>query len=53
MDSQRAPDATRRIEIRGPLSRADAEMLQLELRRVARRHGIEVTAIRVERTEEC
>jgi len=51
MDSERALQ-TRVIEIRGRLSRADAEVLQLELRRVARRHGVEVTAVHVERTED-
>ena len=43
--------ATRRIEIRGDLTRADAESLQLELRRVAGRLRVEVTDVRVERIE--
>jgi hypothetical protein len=53
MNSEPTPRTTQVIEIRGHLSRADAEVLQLELRRVARRHGVEVAAVRVERVEEC
>jgi hypothetical protein len=52
MPSERPPETTRVIEIRGRLSRAEAEALQLELRRVARRHGVEVTGVRIERTED-
>jgi hypothetical protein len=37
-----------RIELRGSLDRQSAEALQLELRRLARRHGITVKSTRVE-----
>ena len=40
------------IEIRGRLDRAAAEMLQLELRRLADRHGVEIIRVGIERTTE-
>jgi type IV pilus biogenesis protein CpaD/CtpE len=42
----------RRIEISGELDRHAAEALQLELRRLARRHGIDVREARVEKLDE-
>jgi hypothetical protein len=37
-----------RIELKGTLDRQSAEALQLELRRLARRHGITIKSARVE-----
>jgi type IV pilus biogenesis protein CpaD/CtpE len=41
-----------RIEIRGAMTRHAAEALSLEIRRLARQYGIDVTQVRVERPEE-
>jgi hypothetical protein len=47
-----APASTeRRLTVRSRGDRADLEMLQLEIRRLARAHGVEVTAVRIERVE--
>ena len=43
------PDA--RFEVRGAMTRRAAEALQLEIRRLARRYGIHVKQIRIERPE--
>lgn len=40
--------AIERIEIIGPFDRRDAEALQLELRRLAKRHGVEIEDLRIE-----
>jgi hypothetical protein len=40
-----------RIELRGTLDRQSAEALQLELRRLARRHGLTLKSARVERAD--
>ncbi len=47
-DSAEADDC---IEIRGTLDRHAVEVLQLELRRLAKRYGVEVKGLRVERVE--
>lgn len=36
------------IEVAGGLDRAAAEAVQLEIRRLARRFGVEITALRIE-----
>jgi hypothetical protein len=41
----------RRLTVRSRGDRGDLEMLQLEIRRLARAHGVEVTGIRIERVE--
>jgi hypothetical protein len=38
-----------RIEITWQLPRRNVEALQLEIRRLARRHGVDVRSIRIER----
>jgi hypothetical protein len=38
-----------RIEITGELDRGAVEALCLEVRRLARRHGVDVTAVRIEK----
>jgi hypothetical protein len=50
MDGEREHVALR-VEVSGQLDRRAAEALQLEARRLARRYGLEVDAIRVETAE--
>ena len=38
-----------RMEIAGDLGRHAAEALQLEIRRLAKRHGVEITDLRIEK----
>lgn len=38
-----------RIEITGDLGRHAVEALQIEIRRLAKGHGIEISALRIER----
>jgi hypothetical protein len=47
---KRAPP-TRRLTLTATGDRHELEALQLEIRRLARAHGIEVTDLRVERVE--
>ena len=42
-------EPTRRLEILAEMSRPQVEALQLELRRLAKQHGIPIERIRVER----
>lgn len=42
----------RHIEISGDLDRHAAEALQLEIRRVAKRYGVDIKDIRIEKLEE-
>jgi hypothetical protein len=49
-DTPREPP-TRRLAITSSGDRNELEALQLEIRRLAREHGIEVTDIRIERVE--
>ncbi len=44
-------EAGHRIEISGTLDRHAVEVLQLELRRLAKRYGLEIKGLRVERLE--
>lgn len=44
--SAKAKGDVRRIELRGKLDRHAVEALHLEVRRLARRYGIEITAFR-------
>ncbi len=44
-------EAGHRIEITGTLDRHAVEVLQLELRRLAKRYGVEIKRLRVERRE--
>ena len=45
------PDAdTARFEITGCLDREAAEALQLEIRRLAKLHGVEIEDLRIEET---
>jgi hypothetical protein len=47
-----APASTeRRLTLRSRGDRGDLELLQLEIRRLARAHGVEVTGVRIERVE--
>jgi ABC-type uncharacterized transport system substrate-binding protein len=46
----RAP-TTRRLTVTTAGDRHDLEALQLEIRRLARAHGVEVTEVRIERVE--
>jgi hypothetical protein len=41
----------RRLAIRAAGDRADLEALQLEIRRLARAHGVEIAEVRIERVE--
>jgi hypothetical protein len=41
-----------RIAITGNMTRHDAEALQLEIRRLAKRYGVEIKALKVERIDE-
>jgi len=40
-----------RVEISGRMDRHAAEALQLELRRLAKRHGIDVKDVRIDRPD--
>jgi hypothetical protein len=40
-----------RLEISGRMDRHAAEALQLELRRLAKRHGVDITEVRIDRPE--
>ncbi len=44
-------EASYRIEITGTLDPHQVEVLQLELRRLAKRYGIEIKGLQVERPE--
>jgi len=44
-------EAGHRIEITGTLDRHAVEALQLEVRRLAKRYGVEIKGLRVERRE--
>lgn len=48
MDSSQPSITTQRIEITGPLERADVEILQLEIRRLAKLQGVEVGRVTIE-----
>jgi hypothetical protein len=41
----------RRLSIRAAGDRGDLEALQLEIRRLARAHGVEIDEVRIERVE--
>ena len=43
--------ATRRLSLTSSGDRGALEVLQLEIRRLARAHGLEVTDVRIERVE--
>ena len=47
-DEKGSAAAVRRIEIIGTLDRHAVEVLQLEIRRLAKRFGIEIKTLRVE-----
>lgn len=51
MSAQDTGDQVTRLEITGSLDRHAAEALQLEVRRLARRYGVEVRSVRIEREE--
>ena len=42
-----ADDAPEELELEGDLDPHEAEMLRLELRRLARRHGVELSALEI------
>ena len=46
-----ASTTSRRLSLRATGDRGDLEALQLEIRRLARAHGVEVTGVRIERVE--
>lgn len=50
MEKDRA-EAVHRIEITGSLDRHSAETLQIEIRRLAKRHGIEIKKMRLARVQ--
>ncbi|MBI3028003.1 MAG: hypothetical protein HYY64_00610 [Candidatus Rokubacteria bacterium] len=43
----------RRVDLTGDLDRHAAEVLQLEIRRLAKRYGIEIEELRIEQTGEA
>ena len=45
---RKSGEAEERFEITGDLERPAAEALELELRRLARRHGVELEQVRIE-----
>lgn len=47
-----APEETHRVEISGALDGHALEALRLEIRRLARRHGVEIKDLRVEQADE-
>ena len=44
-------ERTTRLEISGKMDRHAAEALQLELRRLAKRHGVDIKEVRIDRPE--
>lgn len=52
MGKQRNEDFIREIKILGNLDRHAAEALQLEIRRLARRHGVEIDEFRIEEAQD-
>ena len=46
------PETVRRFEVTGDLDRHAVEALQLELRRLAKRHGVEIKVLRIEKIVE-
>ena len=46
-EADAVPETARRIEVTGELDRRTAEALALEIRRLARQHGVEVMSCRV------
>lgn len=48
---KKSGEAEERFEITGDLDRQAAEALELELRRLAQRHGVEITELRIETVE--
>jgi hypothetical protein len=49
---QPSGERTTRLEISGKMDRHAAEALQLEARRIAKRYGIDLKGIRLERPQE-
>jgi hypothetical protein len=45
------PSSTRRLTLTSSGDRNDLEALQLEIRRLAREHGVEVSEVRIDRVE--
>ncbi len=45
-------EGVRRIEIGGDMDRVVAEMLQLEIRRLAKRCGLDIKELRIEKVAE-
>ena len=45
------PDVVRRLTMRGDLTRAEIEALLLELRQLAKQHGLKLRRVRQEKAE--
>ena len=48
MDQDGTSMTTHRIEVTGPLDRRDVEILQLEIRRLAKLNGVDVMSAKIE-----
>lgn len=48
---RRAEEPPCHFEVRGDLDRHAAEALRLEIRQLAKRHGLDVSAVRIEPSE--
>lgn len=48
----KVPEPVRRLEITGEMDRHTVEAFSLEVRRLARRHGLDVKRFRIEKLEE-
>lgn len=46
---EKDPGSAQRIEVTAELDRHAAEALTLEVRRLARRHGVDIKEVRIER----
>lgn len=52
MDTGSQSVITRTITVAGSLTRVEAEAFQLEVKRLARRHGVDIVRVRVEKIED-
>ncbi len=52
MTDRDADSSIRAVEVTGAMGRHAGEALQLEIRRLAKQHGIEIAACRIDKAEE-
>lgn len=52
MDQDDKDEVVHRIKIKGDMDRHTVEALRLEIRRLAKRYGVEITEFRIEKVED-